>query len=412
MGKQILAEHRDCDECSGSYRGSVFRPRFCGGSVSTNIHPEMEYHEMSNRSLVVLPGDGVGPEVIAQAVRVFEWFCDKRGFGCDMHRHDYGYQVFKETGSLYKPGVIEDALACDAVLFGAMGGPEYDEIPPAVRRQGSVLRLRREMKVFANLRPARGFVEMADAVPFKRAVIENVDLLLVREANGGIYFGEPRGIEELPDGRRKGVNSLVYTTDQIERVAIAAFELARQRSGRVCSVDKSNVLEVGALWRQTVTALHAEQFADVELSHMLVDNCAMQLARDPAQFDVMVTTNMFGDILSDGAAAVMGSLGMAPSASLSEADQDGRRRALYEPVHGSAPDIAGQGIANPLGAIWSLAMAMRYSFERVEDADLIEAAMRGVMDDGVRTADIAGDHRPVSTEAMGDAVLAKLDALA
>lgn len=367
---------------------------------------------MSNRSLVVLPGDGVGPEVTAQAVRVLQWFRENRNFGCDVQQHDYGYHVFKETGSLYRPGVIEDAMASDAVLFGAMGGPEYDEIPPSVRRQGSVLRLRREMQVFANLRPARGFIEMADALPLKHSVVENVDLLLVREANGGIYFGEPRGIEELPDGQRRGTNTLVYTTDQIERVATAAFEFARQRSGRVCSVDKSNVLEVGALWRQTVTALHAERFSDVELTHMLVDNCAMQLVRNPAQFDVLVTTNMFGDILSDGAAAVMGSLGMAPSASLSEADKDGRRRALYEPVHGSAPDIAGQGIANPLGAIWSLAMAMRYSFERPEDADLIELAMRGVMKDGVRTADIAGDHRPVSTQAMGDAILAKLDALA
>lgn len=366
---------------------------------------------MSTPSLVVLPGDGVGPEVIAETMRVFDWLKRNRNFSCDVRHHDYGYHVFRETGSLYRPGVLDDALTCDAVLFGAMGGPEYDEIPPAVRRQGSVLRLRREMQVFANLRPARGFVEMADAVPFKQSVIEGVDLLLVREANGGIYFGEPRGIEELPDGRRQGVNSLVYTSDQIERVAAMAFELARQRTGRVCSVDKSNVLEVGALWRQTVTDLHAANYADVELSHMLVDNCAMQLARDPGQFDVMVTTNMFGDILSDGAAAVMGSLGMAPSASLSAPDENGRRRALYEPVHGSAPDIAGKGIANPLGAVWSLALAMRHSFNRPAEADLIEAAMRGVLADGVRTADIAGDHSPVSTKAMGDALLARLEAL-
>ena len=367
---------------------------------------------MSNRSLVVLPGDGVGPEVIQQTVRVLDWLQSARGFSCDVRQHDYGYHVFKEIGSLYGPGVLEDALASDAVLFGAMGGPEYDEIPPAVRRQGSVLRLRREMQVFANLRPARGFVEMADAVPFKRSVMENVDLLLVREANGGIYFGEPRGIEDLEDGRKRGVNSLVYTTDQIERVATTAFELARKRSGRVCSVDKPNVLEVGALWRQTVTALHEDRFSDVELTHMLVDNCAMQLARNPSQFDVMVTTNMFGDILSDGAAAVMGSLGMAPSASLSAADESGRQRVLYEPVHGSAPDITGMGIANPLGAIWSLAMAMRYSFDRESDAVLIEDAMRAVLKDGVRTADIAGDHEPVSTERMGGAMLAKLEALA
>ena len=367
---------------------------------------------MTKQSLVVLPGDGVGPEVIAEALRVIAWLQQHREFDCDIRRHDYGYHVFRETGSLYRPGVIEDALASDAVLFGAMGGPEYDEIPPAVRRQGSVLRLRREMEVFANLRPARGFVELADAVPFKRSVIETADLLLVREANGGIYFGEPRGVEQLADGREKGVNTLTYTSDQIERVAAMAFELARTRSNRVCSVDKSNVLEVGALWRRVVTKLHAEKFSDVALSHMLVDNCAMQLARDPGQFDVMVTTNMFGDILSDGAAAVMGSLGMAPSASLSARAPDGRRRALYEPVHGSAPDIAGRGIANPLGAIWSLALALRYSFDREADAILIETAMRAVLQDGVRTADIAGDHQPVSTSAMGDAVLAKLQTLA
>jgi 3-isopropylmalate dehydrogenase len=366
---------------------------------------------MTQPSLVVLPGDGVGPEVIAEALRVVDWLTKNRNFACDVKEHDYGYHVFKETGSLYRPGVLDDAIAADAVLFGAMGGPEYDEIPPAVRRQGSVLRLRREMQVFANLRPARGFIEMADAVPFKQSVIEGVDLLLVREANGGIYFGEPRGIEDLPDGRRRGLNSLVYTTDQIERVAAMAFELARKRTNRVCSVDKSNVLEVGQLWRQTVTKLHAEKYGDVELTHMLVDNCAMQLARNPGQFDVMVTTNMFGDILSDGAAAVMGSLGMAPSASLSEPGADGRRKALYEPVHGSAPDIAGQGIANPLGAIWSLAMAMRYSFDRPEEAELIENAMRGVLADGVRTGDIAGDHEAVSTRAMGDAILAKLSQL-
>ncbi len=366
---------------------------------------------MPAKTLVVLPGDGVGPEVIAEAKRVLDWIQQNRNFACEVREHDYGHHVFKETGSLYRPGVLEDALASDAVLFGAMGGPEYDEIPPAVRRQGSVLRLRREMQVFANLRPACGFVEMADAVPFKRRIIENVDVLLVREANGGIYFGEPRGIEDLPDGRQRGVNSLVYTSDQIERVARMAFELARGRSNRVCSVDKSNVLEVGALWRKVVTQLHASEFPDVALEHMLVDNCAMQLARNPGQFDVLVTTNMFGDILSDGAAAVMGSLGMAPSASLSAPVAQGKRKALYEPVHGSAPDIAGKGIANPLGAIWSLAMAMRYTFERPEDADLIEAAMRAVLADGVRTADIAGDHDPVSTQEMGGAILAKLAAL-
>ncbi|HUS95431.1 MAG TPA: 3-isopropylmalate dehydrogenase [Hyphomicrobiaceae bacterium] len=367
---------------------------------------------MSSRpKLVVLPGDGVGPEVIAEATRVLNWLQANRGFDCEIIEHRYGFHVFRELGTLYGPGVIEDAQSADAVLFGAMGGPEYDEIPPSVRRQGSVLRLRRELKLFANLRPSRGIVEIADAVPFKRSIIEGVDNLMVREANGGIYFGEPRGIETLPNGFEKGFNTMVYETDQIERVSRAAFEIARTRSGRLCSVDKSNVLEVGVLWRKVVERVHRDEFPDVELTHMLVDNCAMQLSRNPRQFDVLVTTNMFGDILSDAAAAIMGSLGMAPSAALSAPDADGRRRALYEPVHGSAPDITGQGIANPIAAIWSLALAMRHSFHREDDAALIETAMWSVLGKGIRTADIAGDHSPVCTSAMGDAILTELDQL-
>jgi len=366
---------------------------------------------MSRPKLVILPGDGVGPEVIAETVRVLRWLETARGFDCEAIEHPYGFYVFKELGTLYSPGVIEDARAADAVLFGAMGGPDYDDIPPAVRRQGSVLRLRRELKLFANLRPSRGIVEIADAVPFKREVIDGVDNLIVREANAGIYFGEPRGIETLPNGFERGFNTLVYETDQIERVARAAFEIARTRTGRLCSVDKSNVLEVGQLWRKVVDRFGREEFPDVELSHMLVDNCAMQLARNPRQFDVLVTTNMFGDILSDAAAAIMGSLGMAPSAALSAPDENGRRNALYEPVHGSAPDIEGQGIANPVAAVWSLALAMRYSFDRPDDAGLIEQAMWNTLGKGIRTADIAGDFEPVSTSAMGDAILAELDTL-
>ena len=366
---------------------------------------------MTRPKLVVLPGDGVGPEVTGEACRVLDWLRAERGFDCEVREHAYGFSVFREHGRLLLDEVLADALAADAVLFGAMGGPEYDDVPTPVRRAGSVLRLRTEMRTFANLRPAVGFPELADAVPFKESVIAGADILLVREANGGIYFGEPRGIETMDDGGRRGVNTLVYGSDEIARVARMAFGLARQRKGRLCSVDKSNVLESGALWRQVVTETHAQGFEDVELSHMLVDNCAMQLIRDPAQFDVIVTTNMFGDILSDGAAAIMGALGMAPSASLGEPDGDGRRHALYEPVHGSAPDIAGRGIANPLGAIWSLALALRHSFDRAGDAARIERAIRNVLGRGVRTADIAGDHQPVGTREMGDSVLAELAAL-
>jgi len=363
---------------------------------------------MSTPKLVVLPGDGVGPEVIAEAMRVINWLKANQGFECDVIEHSYGFHVFRELGTLFGPGVLADAAAADAVLFGAVGGPEYDEIPTAIRRAGSVLRLRRELKVFANLRPSKGILEIADAVPFKRNILEGVDTLIVREANSGIYFGDPRGIEILPDGQERGFNTLVYTTDQIERVMRAACEIAKTRTGRLCSVDKSNVLETGTLWRKVVTRVHADEYPDIELSHMLVDNCAMQLSRNPAQFDVLVTTNMFGDILSDGAAAIMGSLGMAPSASISAPDEIGRTHAIYEPVHGSAPDIAGQGIANPIGAIWSLAMAMRHTFERAEDAALIETAMWTVLGKGIRTGDIAGDNKPVSTSAMGDAILAEL----
>jgi 3-isopropylmalate dehydrogenase len=267
------------------------------------------------------------------------------------------------------------------------------------------------MKVFANLRPAVGFTELADAVPLKERVIEGVDLLLVREANGGLYVAEPRGIEKLDGGRERGVNTMAYTTEEVKRVARVAFRLAAGRSGRLCSVDKANVLEVSTVWRNAVVAVHRDEFPEIALSHMFVDNCAMQLVRDPRQFDVLVTDNIFGDILSDGSAAIMGSLGMAPSGALNDPEADGRRRGLYEPVHGSAPDIAGKGIANPIGAIWSLALALRHSFDRPDDAELIVRAVREALGKGVRTPDIAGEHVPVGTVAMADAILAELDRL-
>ena len=362
--------------------------------------------------MVVLDGDGVGPEVIGAARRVLDWLIDRRNFPCEVEAHDYGLSRHQRTGSLLDDELLDACMSADAVLFGAMGGPGYDRMRPEERRKGSVLRLRAEMKVFANLRPAAGWAELADAVPLKEEVIDNVDLLLVREANGGAYFGTPRGIEDLGNGEQRGFNTDVYTTSEVKRVARTAFRLARERGGRVCSVDKSNVLEVGVVWREAVTQVHRDEFPDLELVHMLVDNCAMQLVRNPRQFDVLVTSNMFGDILSDGAAAIMGSLGMAASASLNDAESDGRRRALYEPVHGSAPDIAGQGIANPLGCIASLALALRHSLDRVDDAGMVERAMRAAVGSGVRTPDIAGRHRPVGTAAMTAAVLRELDRLA
>ncbi len=364
---------------------------------------------MDKATILVLPGDGVGPEVIAEARRVLNWFIAEREFNCRIIEGAFGLTAVESHGAVLPEETLASAMVADAVLFGAMGGPEYDTMAMEIRRSGSVLTLRTKMEVFANLRPAIGFVELADAVPFKTQIVEKTDLLIVREGNGGIYFGRPRGTETLDDGQERAFNTMVYETAEIEQVVRMACRLARERQGRLCSVDKSNVLEVGRLWRRVATKIQADEFPDIELSHMLVDNCAMQLARDPGQFDVLVMSNMFGDILSDGAAAVMGSLGMAPSASLSAIARDGRRRALYEPVHGSAPDIAGQGIANPLGAIWSLAMAFRYSFDRPDDAQMIMTAMRRALAAGVRTPDIAGDFPPVGTTAMADAVIQGLE---
>jgi len=303
----------------------------------------------------------------------------------------------------------------DAILFGATGGPEFDAIPREAQRAGSLLAIRQGFELYANLRPVKPFAALLDASSLKPEVLRGVDMLIVRELTGGVYFGEPRGIETLPDGNRRGLNTHVYHTREIRRVAREAFELARTRRRRVCSVAKENVMEAGRLWREEVQALHDAEFADVELSHMLADNCAMQLVRAPAQFDVIVTDNLFGDILSDCAAMTTGSLGMLPSASLGPKRPDGSRAALYEPVHGSAPDIAGQGRANPLGSILSVAMMLRHSFGRAADADLLETAVSRALDKGVRTADIASGPTPVapvSTLAMGDAVLAELERLA
>ena len=261
--------------------------------------------------LAILPGDGVGPEVIAQARRVLDWVLANRNFALHVTGHDFGLACYAKTGELMTPEMRADVMAADAVLFGAMGGPEYDKIPREIRHRGGVLGLRTGMKVFANLRPAIGFTEIADAVPLKERVIDGVDLLLVREANGGLYVAQPRGIETMADGQERGVNTMAYTTDEVKRVARVAFRLAEQRSGRLCSVDKSNVLEVSNVWHNAVIAVHRDEFPDIELSHLFVDNCAMQLIRDPRQFDVLVTDNIFGDILSDGSAAIMGSLGMA-----------------------------------------------------------------------------------------------------
>jgi 3-isopropylmalate dehydrogenase len=351
--------------------------------------------------LLLLPGDGIGPEIIAEVKRVAERLTndlaiDERPFGgisYDLH----GAPLTEET--------LAEAKASDAVLMGAVGGAvgasPWEKAPRHLRPEAGLLGLRSGMEVFANIRPAICFGPLADASTLKREVVEGLDIVIVRELTGGVYFGQPRGIETLPDGQRRGVDTQVYTTHEIERVARVAFELARGRSNKVTSADKANVMESGVLWREVVTDLHQREFADVRLEHMLADNAAMQLVKNPRQFDVLVTDNLFGDVLSDEAAQLTGSLGMLPSAALGAPGKPG----LYEPIHGSAPDIAGQGIANPLAAILSFEMALRWSLERPDLADRLKGAVAAALVGGARTRDLGG---ALSTREMGDAVLAKL----
>jgi 3-isopropylmalate dehydrogenase len=367
---------------------------------------------VANKTMLFLPGDGIGPEGMREVRRVIEWFDKRRAVRFDIKEGLVGGASLDKHGVPITEQVMSDAMSVDAVLFGAVGGPQWDSLPFDKKPERAILRLRKEMGLFANLRPATVFPELADASTLKKEVIAGLDIMILRELTGGVYFGEPRGITTLPDGTRRGVDTQVYTTPEIERIARVAFELARKRSNKVCSVEKANVMHTGVLWRETVTTLHAAEYKDVELSHMYADNCAMQLVRNPKQFDVIVTDNLFGDMLSDLASMLTGSLGMLPSASLGAADATGRRKALYEPIHGSAPDIAGKGVANPLATMLSFAMLLRYSFDLPQDADLIEDAARDVLAAGMRTADImqSGCTR-VSTTGMGDAVLKSLEKL-
>ncbi|HEY9536647.1 MAG TPA: 3-isopropylmalate dehydrogenase [Kiloniellaceae bacterium] len=364
----------------------------------------------ANKKLLILPGDGIGPEVMAQVRRVIDWVARKRSLGFDLDEGLVGGAAIDAEGAPISDATMDKAMAADAVLLGAVGGPKWDSLPFAQKPERGLLRLRKEMVLFANLRPALCFDALVDASTLKPELVAGLDIMIVRELTGGIYFGEPRGIETLADGSRRGINTQVYTTGEIQRVARVAFDLAKKRGNRLCSVEKANVMESGVLWREEVTKLHKAEYPEVELSHMYADNCAMQLVRNPKQFDVIVTDNLFGDILSDAAAMLTGSLGMLPSASLGAADATGRRAALYEPVHGTAPDIAGQDKANPLATLLSFAMMLRYSFDLAEDADLIEQAVQDVLAAGKRTGDIAGPGQVVvSTSQMGDALLAALD---
>ena len=357
------------------------------------------------RTLLLLPGDGIGPEVIAEVRRVIDALgATTAGLELAVEEAAFGGAAIDAAGVPIEDRTVARALAADAVLMGAVGGPKWAGGAYHLRPEAGLLRLRTEMNVFANLRSVLCFRALADASTLKRHVIEGLDILFVRELVGGVYFGTPRGIENLPGGGRRGVNTQSYTTDEIVRVARIGFEQARTRSGRLCSVEKSNVMESGLLWRQEVTALGAADYPDVQLSHMYADNCAMQLVRNPRQFDVILTDNLFGDILSDAAAMLTGSLGMLPSAAIGEPGRPG----LYEPIHGSAPDIAGQDIANPCAAILSLAMALRSSLDRPDLAERVEAAVSRTLDDGYRTADLAAGLHRVGTRDMGAAIVARI----
>ncbi|MCW3474872.1 3-isopropylmalate dehydrogenase [Limobrevibacterium gyesilva] len=367
----------------------------------------------ANKKLLVLPGDGIGPEVMREVVRVIDWMDRKRRVSFDLVEDLVGGASIDARGAPITPDTVARAKEADAVLFGSVGGPKWETLGFDMRPELAILTLRRELGLFANLRPAIVLDPLLNASTLKPEIVKGLDLMIVRESTGGIYFGEPRGVETLADGSKRGFNTEVYSTPEIERVARVAFDLARKRQSRVCSVEKANVMESGLLWRQTVTALQQREYPDIELSHMYADNCAMQLVRNPRQFDVIVTTNLFGDLLSDLASMLTGSLGMLPSATLGAPDSSGRRHALYEPIHGSAPDIAGKGIANPLAQMLSFAMLLRYSFDMQEDAEMIERACTNVLASGLRTADVmAPGCAKVGTHVMGEAVLRELDKLA
>ena len=367
----------------------------------------------ANKKLLILPGDGIGPEVMREVRRVIDWMDRRRMVTFDIAEDLVGGASIDARGTPIADETMQKARDADAILFGAVGGPKWDKLGFQLRPELAILRLRKELDLFANLRPATVLAPLVDASTLKPEVVRGLDLMIVRESTGGIYFGEPRGIETLPSGEKRGFDTESYTTSEIERVARVAFELARKRGNHVTSVEKANVMQSGLFWRQTVTALHQRDYADVRLDHMYADNCAMQLVRNPRQFDVIVTSNIFGDLLSDLASMLTGSLGMLPSATLGPADASGHRLALYEPIHGSAPDIAGKGIANPLAQIFSFAMLLRYSFGMEDDAALIERACTNVLASGLRTADImAPGTAKVGTNVMGESILRELDKLA
>lgn len=368
---------------------------------------------MAIHKLLLLPGDGIGPEVSAEVEKIAAWFSEAGLARFEIEKGLVGGCAYDAHGQAIGDADMALAALADAILLAAVGGPKWDHVPYEVRPEAGLLRLRKELGLFANLRPAICYPALADASSLRREVVEGLDIMIVRELTGGVYFGEPKQIVDLGNGQRRGIDTQVYDTYEIERIGRVAFDLARKRSGRVTSSEKRNVMKSGVLWHEVMTDLHAREFADVSLDHQLADALGMQLVRWPKQFDVIVTDNLFGDMLSDVASMLTGSLGMLPSASLGAVDAaTGRRHAMYEPVHGSAPDIAGQGIANPIAMIASFGMALRYSFGLGDHADLVDRAIAAVLEDGIRTADIRGTAaNAVSTGAMGDAIVLKLTTL-
>jgi 3-isopropylmalate dehydrogenase len=365
--------------------------------------------KVKKRKILLLPGDGIGPEVIGEVRKILDWLNKNKSLDFEIDEDLVGGVSYDKHKNPITDEVFYKALESEAVILGAVGGPQWDNLEFTKRPERALLKLRKELKLFANLRPAICFKQLVDASSLKPEIISGLDIMIVRELTGGIYFGEPRGIMPIENGERKGINTHTYTTSEIHRVARVAFELAKKRKNKVTSCEKSNVMESGLLWREEVQVLRDKEFKKVELKHMLADNCAMQLLRDPKQFDVIVTDNLFGDILSDEAAMLTGSLGLLPSASLGAKDKNGKMKSMYEPIHGSAPDIANKNIANPIASILSLAMALKYSLDLDSEANIIDLAVQKVLDNGLRTKDImSSGKKEVSTSTMGDAIISEL----
>ena len=365
--------------------------------------------KVKKRKFLLLPGDGIGPEVIAEVKKIILWLNTNKSLDFEIDEDLAGGVSYDKHGTPITDEVFYKALESEAIILGAVGGPKWDNVEFSKKPERALLKLRKELKLFANLRPAICFKQLVEASTLKPEVVSGLDIMIVRELTGGIYFGEPRGIKPINNGERKGINTHTYTSTEIQRVARVAFDLAKKRKNKVTSCEKSNVMEAGLLWREEVQDLHMKEYKEIKLDHMLADNCAMQLLRNPKQFDVIVTDNLFGDMLSDQASMLTGSLGLLPSASLGAKDKDGQMRAMYEPIHGSAPDIAGKGIANPIATILSFAMALRYSLDLDKEANALEKAVQDVLDDGLRTKDIISKgKKEVSTSQMGDAIISKL----